>query len=61
MVEANQDSWAAEETVEKMKSEISSHIQSRLGIGAVVEVKEPFSLPRYEGKAQRVIDLRKKK
>lgn len=34
-------------------------MQSVLGVSAKVRLVEPHSLPRYEGKASRVIDNRK--
>ena len=58
-VEAYPDSWENKEEKEKIRAEITSHIQARLGIGAFIEVKEPSSLPRFEGKAKRVLDRRK--
>ncbi len=61
VVEADPVHWDREEEVERIGSELSSHVQSRLGIGALIEVKAPSSLPRYEGKAKRVIDRRKEK
>ncbi|MBW2616053.1 MAG: phenylacetate--CoA ligase [Deltaproteobacteria bacterium] len=59
MVEAYPDCWEKKEEKERIRAEISAHIQARLGIGALIEVKEPFSLPRFEGKAKRVLDRRK--
>lgn len=61
MVEAESDHWGKKHEVERIRAEISSHIQARLGIGALIQVKEPLSLPRFEGKAQRVLDRRKEK
>lgn len=39
-------------------TQISSRIQSVLGIGVAVKLVEPKTLQRFEGKAQRVIDKR---
>jgi phenylacetate-CoA ligase len=44
----------------KLLNEVQSQLQSVLGIGAKVQLVEEGSLPRYEGKAQRVMDLRPK-
>lgn len=38
---------------------VEKRIDSRLGVGATVKLVEPNSIPRHEGKAQRVIDRRK--
>ena len=59
MVEADPASWVKKGEVERIKREVSSHVQAQLGIGAIIEIKEPFSLPRFEGKAKRVLDRRK--
>jgi phenylacetate-CoA ligase len=37
---------------------IEKRIESVLGVGAIVKLVEPRSIPRHEGKAQRVIDRR---
>ncbi|SKA25093.1 AMP-binding enzyme C-terminal domain-containing protein [Trichlorobacter thiogenes] len=37
---------------------IERRIHSALGVGATVKLVEPNSIPRHEGKAQRVIDKR---
>lgn len=39
-------------------SQLSSHIKTFIGISAVVTVVKPETLPRSQGKAARVIDLR---
>jgi len=38
---------------------VEKRIDSVLGVGATVKLVEPNSIPRHEGKAQRVIDNRK--
>ncbi|MBT1074464.1 phenylacetate--CoA ligase family protein [Geobacter grbiciae] len=38
---------------------VEKRIDSVLGVGAMVKLVEPNSIPRHEGKAQRVIDRRK--
>ena len=38
---------------------VERRIDSVLGVGAVVKLVEPNSIPRAEGKASRVIDNRK--
>ena len=41
-----------------LKAHIESELKKRLDIAAVVELKAPGELPRFEGKAKRVIDKR---
>jgi phenylacetate-CoA ligase len=43
----------------KIKSLIASRLRSALNVAAEVELVEPGSLPRFEGKAKRVVDRRK--
>jgi phenylacetate-CoA ligase len=43
----------------KIKQLISSRLRSALNVAADVELVEPGSLPRFEGKAKRVVDRRK--
>ncbi len=50
------DSVAA---VERLQKEISSELKKALSVGIKVRLVEPKSIPRSEGKAKRVIDLRK--
>ena len=45
--------------LEGVRRKISGALQSTLNISAVVKLLEPKSLPRFEGKANRVIDNRK--
>ena len=45
--------------IEAKEKEICGAMQSVLGVSAKVRLAEPHSLPRYEGKASRVIDNRK--
>jgi len=45
--------------LEDLERKIRSRIDSTLGISAKIKLVEPHSLPRSEGKAQRVIDRRK--
>ena len=45
--------------IEANEKEICCAMQSVLGVSAKVRLVEPHSLPRYEGKASRVIDNRK--
>ena len=45
--------------IESKEKEICGAMQSVLGVSAKVRLVEPHSLPRYEGKASRVIDNRK--
>jgi phenylacetate-CoA ligase len=41
-----------------LKRRIESEIKKYLNIGANVELKDQGSLPRFEGKAKRVVDRR---
>lgn len=45
--------------LEKLEQKIKARINSMTGINAKISLVEPKSLPRSEGKSQRVIDLRK--
>lgn len=45
--------------LEALRKRIENHIEDRIGLRVKVTLAEPKSLPRSEGKAQRVIDLRK--
>jgi len=38
---------------------IQKHIESVIGVGVTVKLVEPKTIPRFEGKADRVIDNRK--
>lgn len=46
-------------TIQRLQSEIKARLKDRLQIGIGVKLVEPKSIPRSEGKAKRVIDLRK--
>ncbi len=46
------------ENMLKLRSRIESALKKYLNIAVVVELKEPGELPRFEGKAKRVIDNR---
>jgi phenylacetate-CoA ligase len=50
------DSYAK---LESLSQTIRGKLRSVLGIDAKVNLVQPASLPRFEGKAKRVIDLRK--
>jgi phenylacetate-CoA ligase len=43
----------------KIKEHVMKRLESALTVHADVELAEPGSLPRFEGKAKRVIDRRK--
>lgn len=45
--------------LERVRGQIEHNIKSALGLGAKIRLVEPHSIERSEGKAQRVIDLRK--
>ena len=44
--------------LEGFKRKIAKNIREAIGIGVKVTLAEPYSLPRSEGKAVRVIDKR---
>lgn len=46
--------------IERLQKAIKAELKSNLQIAVDVHVVEPKSLPRSEGKAKRVIDLRGK-
>ena len=46
-------------TIEALQREISNKLKTALSVGVTVRLVEPKSIPRSEGKAKRVIDLRK--
>jgi len=50
---------AEHEKMVALKSNIQKNIKDIIGINVGVTFKEPGSIERAEGKAQRVIDLRK--
>jgi len=45
--------------LEELRAEVEKAIETTLGISVKVTLVEPKSIPRSEGKAQRVVDLRK--
>ena len=47
-------------TREKTAAEVAHHIKSRIGVTCAVAVKAPGEVPRSQGKAVRVRDLRNK-
>jgi phenylacetate-CoA ligase len=46
------------ETYATLADQVTYHIKSKIGVTCQVEVKEPGAVPRFEGKAIRVRDLR---
>ena len=44
--------------VDRLEKRIRERLKDRLQIGINVKIVEPMSIPRSEGKAKRVIDLR---
>jgi phenylacetate-CoA ligase len=59
-VEVNENIFSDEiKTLEAIESKIEKEIHSVLGIGVKVKLVEPKSIPRSEGKANRIIDKRK--
>ena len=46
-------------SLEEKEHAIKAAVESTLGIGAKITLVEPKSLPRFEGKAVKVIDNRK--
>jgi phenylacetate-CoA ligase len=57
IVEARVD-HASEEARTASAHELLQHIKSVIGISAKIEVKDPGAVPRSEGKAKRIVDLR---
>ena len=49
------------ETLVRLKSNIQKNIKDVIGVNTGVTFKEPGSIERSEGKAQRVLDLREEK
>ncbi len=59
-VEINADLFSDEiKKIEAVEHKLKHEIESVIGISASVELVEPRSLPRFEGKAKHVIDSRK--
>ena len=59
-VELDDNFWSDEiKTLENLKKRIEHNIASTLSVSAKVNLVEPFSIARSEGKAKRVIDNRK--
>jgi phenylacetate-CoA ligase len=60
-VEVNDEFWSDEiKVLESLRKKIQQNIASILGINAKINLVEPQTITRFEGKAQRVIDNRKK-
>jgi len=49
---------ASEEARSASAHELSQHIKGTIGISAKIEVRDPGAVPRSEGKAKRILDLR---
>ncbi|MHC1627146.1 MAG: phenylacetate--CoA ligase family protein [Methanoculleaceae archaeon] len=59
-VEINPDAFTGElQDLARMQDRVSRAIRDNLGIRTTVELVEPGSLPRFEGKARRVVDRRR--
>ena len=59
-VEINDHFWSDEiKEIENLKKRIHQNIASLIGINAKINLVEPHSIERFEGKAKRVIDKRK--
>ncbi len=58
-VEINNDASADEKGLELRAKELSAALKNALGLNAKVTLMEPNAVPRFEGKAVRVIDKRK--
>jgi len=60
-VEIDEQFWSDEiKALEGLRNNIRQNINSTLGLNAKINLVEPMSIPRSEGKAQRIIDNRKK-
>ena len=46
------------EAIQRISERVRYELQSVLSLGAKVEINEPYTLPRSEGKAVRVVDQR---
>ena len=57
-VEANAETFARADAVQKFRAEVEHKIQKVLGLRTLVEIAEPNSIPRTDFKARRVIDDR---
>ncbi len=57
VVEARTDR-ASQDARTASADELSQHIKGTIGISAQIEVKDPGVVPRSEGKAKRILDLR---
>ena len=44
---------------EWLRDKIASKLRTTLSVNACIELVEPGTLPRFEGKAKRVVDKRK--
>ena len=59
-VEVDEDTFSDEvRQLQVLEKKIEHNIKDYLGVSAKVRLVEPRSIPRSEGKAQRVIDKRK--
>jgi phenylacetate-CoA ligase len=59
-VEINDHFWSDEiKEIENLKKRIHHNIASLIGINAKINLVEPHTIERFEGKAKRVIDKRK--
>lgn len=59
-VEVSPETFSDEiKKLEELRAEVEKAIETTLGISVKVTLVEPKSIPRSEGKAQRVVDLRK--
>ncbi|HZJ80222.1 MAG TPA: phenylacetate--CoA ligase [Dysgonamonadaceae bacterium] len=59
-VEINDHFWSDEiKAIENLKKRIHHNISSLIGLNAKVNLVEPHTIERFEGKAKRVIDKRK--
>lgn len=48
-------------SVERLQRQISAALKTALSVGVKVKLVEPKTIPRSEGKAKRIVDLRKEK
>ena len=46
--------------IEKLQKQVESKMKTALSVGIKVKIVEPNAIPRSEGKAKRVVDLREK-
>ena len=60
VLEPDEQTWTQRDGVQRLAARIEEAVWARLRLRPRVQVVEPKSLPRFEGKAKRVVDMRNK-